>query len=294
MQNVTVIQGRKIKPTDIQLIQQLLAENPSWGRSRLSLELCQQWNWRRPDQSPKDMACRSLLLKLGRAGQIVLPPRKGGSPNALRNRSIPSIPHSTEEIDGNLKALVPLQVMPLSPRSDGYSLFQCLLSRYHYLGHKNTVGQNMRYLIRDRAARPLACALFGSAAWKTAPRDAFIGWDPSTREKNLGLLTNNSRFLILPWVKVPHLASHILSRISRRVCSDWMAKYGHPIYLLETFVDRSRFRGTCYKAANWTLIGQTQGRSRNDRDRTTRVSAKDIYVYPLIKKFRRELCDADA
>jgi len=133
MQNVTVIQGRKIKPTDIQLIQQLLAENPSWGRSRLSLELCQQWNWRRPDQSPKDMACRSLLLKLGRAGQIVLPPRKGGSPNALRNRSIPSIPHSTEEIDGNLKALVPLQVMPLSPRSDGYSLFQCLLSRYHYL-----------------------------------------------------------------------------------------------------------------------------------------------------------------
>ena len=223
----------------------------------------------------------------------MLPPRKcNAAPNARRNRSLPRVDHSKEPIVCGLQALRPLQIIPVSPRSSEDLLFKSLLSQYHYLGLRNTVGENMKYLVKDPALRPVACVLFGSAAWKTAPRDTFIGWGRSDREAQLRFITNNSRFLILPWVRVPYLASHILSRVCRRVSSDWMAKYGHPIYLLETFVDRSRFRGTCYRAANWILVGQTKGRSRNDQYFTMRVPIKDIYLYPLIKNFRRKLSDA--
>ena len=148
----------------------------------------------------------------------------------------------------------------------------------------------MRYLIRDRQGRPVACVLFGSAAWKCADRDAFLGWNQATRERNLQGLTNNTRFLVLPWVEVPHLASHVLGLIARRIRDDWQAKYGHPIHALETFVDRSRFRGTCYRAANWLRLGATRGRTRNDRDRNIQVSVKDVYLYPLSPDFRQKLC----
>ena len=151
----------------------------------------------------------------------------------------------------------------------------------------------MKYLVQDYQGRPLACVLFGSAAWKTAPRDAFIGWDHPTRVRNLIQITNNTRFLILPWVKVKNLASCILSQIAQRIATDWLTKYSHPIYALETFVDRSRFRGTCYQAANWIYTGKTQGRTRNDRKRTIQTPVKDVYVYPLTKQFRRELCKND-
>lgn len=285
-----VIQGRKIISDDIHLIQQLLYNNPSWGRTKLSEELCKIWNWRTPKKQLKDMACRSLLLKLERLGYIVLPTRKRKSTNAYRNRSYTSVPHTTNKICCNIKTLTPIQITPMHQRVDDLSLFNCLLSQYHYLGYRNSVGQNMKYLVRDAAGRPLACLLFGSAAWKTAPRDTFIGWSQSTRESNLKYLTNNMRFLILPWVKVPNLASHILSGVSRRIPSDWIDKYGHPIYLLETFVDRSRFSGTCYKAANWILTGQTKGRTRSDKNYTIRVPVKNVYVYPLTKYFRQELC----
>ena len=294
MEDALVIQGRKIVAADIGLIRRLMAENPSWGRSRLSVELCERWDWRRPDQRPKDMACRSLLLKLERAGHIVLPPRQAKSHNASRNRSIRDVPHRTEPIRGGLQALRPLAITAVPPRSDDQALFKCLVSRYHYLGLKNTVGENVQYLARDRGGRPLACVLFGSAAWKTTARDAFIGWDRRAREANLALLTNNTRLLILPWVRVPHLASHLLSRVCRRVRSDWMEKYGHPIHLLETFVDRGRFRGTCYRAANWIRVGQTKGRTRNDPDRTIQAPVKDVYLYPLAKHFREQLCHVDA
>ena len=289
-----VIQGRRVTPADVQWIHRLMASNPSWGRSRLSVELCQRWQWRRTDGQPKDMACRTLLLKLERAGHIRLPPRQAKPPNALRNRSIPQVSHETEEIHSGLDKLLTLQIISVPARSGGHALFTCLLSRYHYLGLKNTVGQNMKYLVRDCRERPLACMLFGSAAWKTGPRDAFIGWDRRARESNLQRLTNNTRFLILPWVKVPHLATHVLSRVTRRVSRDWVGKYRHAIDLLETFVDRQRFRGTCYRAANWILVGQTQGRTRNHRDFSIRAPVKDIYVYPLNKHFRQELSRVDA
>lgn len=294
MNKASVLQGRKIGATEIRLIKQLLADNSSWNRTRLSRELCKRWGWQRPDGQLKDMACRSLLLKLERAGHITLPPRQVPSMNGFRKGPKVPIPHRTDEIGCSLKSLRPLQITPLSPRSNSHPLFSFLVSRYHYLGYRAAVGENMKYLVQDRFGRPLACVLFGSAAWKTASRDKFIGWDRSTRQRNLCLITNNSRFLILPWVKVSLLASHILSRISRRICSDWMARYCHPIYLVETFVDQSRFRGTCYRASNWILTGQTRGRTRNDRDHSIQVPPKDVYVYPLRKQFRRELCNDDA
>jgi len=294
MEEKRIIQGREITPDDIEFIKQLLADYPTWNRSRLSQELCEIWHWHRPDGQLKDMACRTLLLKLERAGHITLPPRQRPARKEFRMRSQVIISHQTEEIHTDLNDLIPLQIFPVSPRSKKYALFNCLLSQYHSLGHRTTVGENMKYLVQDCRGRPVACVLFGSAAWKTAPRDIFIGWTPQARERNLIQITNNTRFLILPWVKVPHLASHILSRISRRVHTDWLTKYCHPIYLLETFVDCSRFRGICYRAANWIYVGQTQGRTRNNRDHVGHVPVKDVYVYPLSNQFRGELCHVDA
>jgi hypothetical protein len=160
---------------------------------------------------------------------------------------------------------MPLRVSVAAPGSGDARVFHGLLAHGHYLGHRNTVGENLRYLVRDRHARPVACLLFGSAAWQSAARDAFIGWDRPTREPNLQGLTNNTRFLIPSWVKVPHLASHVLGLIARRIRADWHAKYGHPVRALETFVERGRFQGICYRAANWLRLGQTQGRTRQDR-----------------------------
>jgi hypothetical protein len=167
-------------------------------------------------------------------------------------------------------------------------LFQGLLQQHHYLGHRNCVGENLKYLVRDRQGRPLACVLFGSAAWQCQPRDAFIGWRPEARRAGLARLTNNTRFLILPWVRVPHLASHILSRVCRRLSRDWQEKYGHPIELVETFVERERFAGTCYRAAGWQRVGATTGRGRNGGHAAS-GSVKEVYVRPLHPDFRQRL-----
>ena len=290
MAEVMVIQGRQLHAEDIGLIRSLLAEHGDWCRTRVSEELCRRWDWRNGQGRFKDMAARTLLLKLERAGLIQLPQRRCPSSNGLRNRNPPLVAHATELIRCALRDLRPLAVSIVAPGSEDLRLFNCLLSRYHYLGHRNTVGENIRYLVRDRAGRPVGCALFGSAAWKCAARDTWIGWDRGRREANLGFLTNNTRFLVLPWVTVPHLASHLLATLARRVRADWQAKYGHPVHALETFVDRDRFKGTCYQAANWLRLGATQGRSRNDRERSIRTSVKDVYLYPLSPNFRRELC----
>jgi hypothetical protein len=163
------------------------------------------------------------------------------------------------------------------------------LARHHYLGFGGPVGENIAYQVTDRSGQDLACVLFGAAAWKVSARDSWIGWTPARRAQGLQQIANNTRFLILPWVRVPHLASHILGRISRRIVRDWQTKYGHPVDLLETFVDRTRFRGTCYRAANWIHVGSTQGRSRQDRTRSLRAPVKDIYAYPLRTDFRERL-----
>ena len=290
MAQAMVIQGRNITDGEIALIRDLMAEHRDWGRTRLSEELCRCWNWRNAQGRIKDMAARTLLLKLERRGCIELPPRQRPSSNQFRNRRVPVVEPASEPIRGSLSDLRPLSVSLVAPRSEDLRLFKGLLGRYHYLGHRNTVGENLRYLIRDRHGRHVACALFGSAAWKCADRDRFLGWNRSCRERNLQALTNNTRFLILPWVEVSHLASHVLGLIARRIRDDWQAKYGHPVHALETFVDRSRFKGTCYQAANWMRLGATRGRTRNDRDRRIQAPVKDVYLYPLIPNFRRELC----
>lgn len=289
MTSVTVRQGRQWNGADIGLIRGLLDEHPEWGRSRLSQELCRRWEWRNAQGRLKDMAARTLLLKLERTGYIRLPKRRGPSPNGQRNRRVRLGVHAPDPIRGELRDLQPLAVSVVAHGSEELRLFNGLLARYHYLGHRNTVGENLRYLVRDRLGRPVACALFGSAAWQCAARDAFLGWERAVRERNLQGLTNNTRFLVLPWVEVPHLASHVLGRIARRIRADWQAKYGHPVQALETFVDRARFKGTCYRAANWRRLGATRGRTRNDREHRIRAAVKDVYFYPLVADFRREL-----
>lgn len=236
------------------------------------------------------MACRTLLLKLERRGQIRLPARRGASPNARRNRRPLEVACDRTPIDGALSDLLPLQIEALGEGHPDLPLFRFLLQAHHYLGLRNSVGENLKYLARDRHGRPLACLLFGAAAWKAKARDEWIGWTPELRERALPLLANNTRFLVLPWVRVPHLASHLLGRVARRLDADWRGKYGHGIELLETFVERERFLGTCYRAAGWLHVGATAGRGRNDREQTLSVPVKDIYLRPLHEDVRGRLC----
>ncbi|OPX91685.1 MAG: hypothetical protein A4E53_00673 [Pelotomaculum sp. PtaB.Bin104] len=283
METETEFRVTEITEYHIQTVRQLINDNPLWSRSRLSRELCRFWNWRSPLGQIKDMACRDLLLKLEQQGHIVLPRRKSEAYARGGNISIIKIPHDTTTITGKLKDLLPLKVETIETGHPSWGLFKYLLYQYHYLSFNGTVGENMKYLILDNKSRPLACLLFGSAAWSCAARDGFIGWDRETRINHLHLITNNTRFLILPWVRIPHLASHILSIIIRRIQSDWQNKYGHGLLLLETFVEIDRFRGTCYKAANWRYAGLTKGRSRNDRYTRLHVPVKAVYLYPLAK-----------
>lgn len=281
------IQGRHLTEQDIAWIRELIHCHPDWNRTRLSRELCATWNWTNGNGQLKDMACRTMLLKLERLGHIHLPAARAvGVGNATR--IVRSVAHDTTPVSGPLRDLLPLRI-EIVKTSASSVLFRHLLAAYHYLGFCGAVGENMKYLVYDRYGRPLACLLFGSAAWKVAPRDAWIRWTPGVRRNSLSLVTNNMRFLILPWVTVPNLASHLLSRIASRICRDWMDKYGHPVHLLETFVEQQRFRGTCYRAANWIQVGQTQGRSRNDTHHTLSVTRKDVYVYALVPNAREVL-----
>ena len=286
-----IIQGRSISPADTGLIRSLLGENPDWNRSRLSRELCQRWDWRNGEGVLKDMAARTLLLKLERLGEIRLPARVSpGRPNRSGLAIPKEMVHETNAIREDLGRLRPLRIDRLGAGDERLDLFKYLLHSYHYLGHQRCVGENLKLMVSDRSGRLLACMLFGSAAWKVKSRDAFIGWDRQVREHNLAQLTNNTRFLILPWVQVPHLASHLLSRICRDLSAHWLDAYGHGIELIETFVDRERFRGTCYRAAGWLHVGATTGRSRNDVNQTLSVPIKDVFLYPLQRDFRRRLC----
>ena len=282
------IQGRQLSEADIKAIGRLIDEHPDWTRTRLSVEICRLWNWRTDTGVLKDMACRSMLRKLDQRQLIALPPAKNCHNRCRQIRR--DIAHSTEPIESSINALGSIRVELIQGRGDTDQLFHCLMDRYHYLGCRGHVGEHLKYMVYDGRNRPLGCLLFGSAAWKTAARDRFIGWDRAVRKQNLKLLTNNTRFLILPWVRVANLASFILGACMRRLQGDWKQRYGHELCLVETFVDRSRFVGTCYRAANWVRIGQTKGRSRQDRYQRLRVPVKDLYVYPLAADFKQRLC----
>jgi hypothetical protein len=280
-----IIQGRAVRAQDIAFIRGLIATHPSWHRTRLSQELCQRWGWVAANGRLKDMAARALLRKLHAQGLIALPAPVRSANNAFRHRSPAPVTIARAPIEGPLTALAPLAFSPVHGERES-QLFAGLLQRYHYLGYSGPVGENLKYLVTDRKARPVGCLLFGAPAWRMACRERFIGWDGATRAQGLALLANNMRFLILPWVHVPHLASHILGRIARRISADWHAKYGHRLVLLETYVEQGRFVGTCYRAANWVCVGETQGRSRNDRYKTLQVPVKSVWLYPLTQRFR--------
>jgi len=279
------IQGREVSDADIAEIQGLIAGNPQWSRWRLSVVLAERWRWYAASGQLKDMAARTLLLKLQDRGLIRLPPRR----QTPVKRSVDPGPDlfeslSAEPVLSSLSALRPLQIQVIGPRQPDYHVFGRYLSQHHYLGHRGPVGENIGYLVRSCAGAELACLLFGAAAWQCAARDQWIGWSREQRAAGLPGIANNSRFLILPWVRVPHLASHILGQVAQRIGGDWQQRYGHPLYLLETFVQQDRFRGTCYQAANWTRVGQTTGRTRQSqrhRDNEVHAPVKDIYLYPL-------------
>ena len=288
MDDPWILQGRAISFKDIDCIRRLIAENPLLRRTRLSQEICRLWNWKNSQGQIKDMACRTLLLKLEKKGLVALPPRAWAQRPRLNKPKIYQ-PHSKEPIDSDLRCLQPIKITNIKKGCEYQDVFACLLDEYHYLGYKTSVGENMKYLVFDNRQRMLACVLFGSAAWKTTPRDIFIGWSDESRQRGVNFITNNTRFLILPWVRVPHLASHILSLICKRIVNDWVQKYNHPVFALETFVDSARFRGTCYKAANWVNLGQTKGRTRQDRFHKIQASIKDVYFYALKSDFRKDL-----
>ena len=235
-----------------------------------------------------------MLLKLEQKGLLCLPARQRSN-NSCAGRPVALLMAQplVEPIESQLSILEPLSIVAAHSREE-LSLFDWLLWRYHYLPHFRAVGENIKYLIFDCRARPLACLLYGAAAWKLSVRDEFIGWTKQQREANLCYLANNLRFLILPWVRVKNLASCLLSASLSMLSGHWQLKYGHPIYLAETFVECERFRGTCYRAANWSWLGQTQGRGRNDRSRQLSVPIKDIYVRTLCKDFRQRLTNNPA
>jgi len=281
------MQGRFVTEAEVNEVRMLLQKHPLWNRSRLSRELCGRWKWRRPDGQIKDMACRELLRKLESRTLIKLPPRQRPGPGRLP--AIEPIEVDQRPVSCRLSDIKPVKIVNASNCADYEKVFNYLVKQYHYLSYGRPVGQNMKYMILGRNERFLGCLLFGAAAWKTEARDRWIGWPTDVRERNLGLICNNTRFLILDWVKVPHLASHAFGACLRRLPRDWRRRYGTDIAMVETFVDTMRYAGTCYKAANWFKIGQTKGRSRQDRDRKLKVSVKDVFVYPLRSDFRQLL-----
>lgn len=278
--NMNTYNRPKITEEKIETIRQLIEANPSMGRTKLSILLCEMWNWRGPNNSTKDMSCRDVLLALDKAGKIVLPPPQSKGSQPGKRPQIKHLIHDETPIACSLKELRPLRVEEVTSKEE-LLRFKSYINQYHYLGFDRYIGERMAYMVFSRDGKALACLLFGAAAWSCMERDKWIGWSKETRGERLHLLTNNTRFLIFPFVRVPHLASHILSLIIKRISADWERKYGHPVYLLETFVETGRFKGTCYRAANWLCVGGTTGRGRNGGHHNIIVPIKDIYLYPL-------------
>jgi hypothetical protein len=281
-------QGRIATSQDIEFINGLIAKNPSYSRRKLSQKICEAWNWVQPNDALRDMVCRGFLLQLHRAGYIKLPDKRVKPNNPLANRKRPvKIDVDQTPICTKLSKIVPLEIRQVR-RTSYEKLFNSLVDRHHYLGYCHPVGEHLKYLVFSES-RPVACLSFSSAPRHIGCRDKFIGWSADIRKKNLYLIAYNSRFLILPWVQIRHLASHLLGRVSKVVSVDWERVYSHRIYFLETFVDTQRFKGTCYKAANWIYLGDTTGRGKNDQTHKVNRSIKAVWGYPLSVDFREVL-----
>jgi hypothetical protein len=281
------IRGRHIGPDDLDDIRATVSNRWASGRSAISRHLCEQWNWRQPNGQLKDMACRALLLSLEAKGVVTLPPRLTESFRAPRRADRQSFSVDDSPVEGVVNQFGSLTIRMVRQTPDE-SLWDYLVDTHHYLSRPWIVGSNLKYLAY-LDGRLVACLGWGSAAWKVACRDVLIGWDTSVRSNNLHQVVNNVRFLILPWVKVRHLASKVLAMNLRVLASDWQTFYAHDICLAETFVDTERFKGTCYQAANWHCVGMTKGRGRYDRDHHATASIKAVYLYPLARNYRERL-----
>jgi hypothetical protein len=288
MDNEFRYRGKNYTQKQIAFIRQLIAENPSDSRYSLSKKLCLAWGWVQDNGALRDMIARSFMLELHRAGHIALPPTKRRTINNLAERNKPPVVAVDQSpVVGRLDDIGPIEFNQVR-KTASEALCNSLIEQFHYLGYVHPVGEHLKYLI-SAGGRPVACLTFSSPPKHIGSRDRFIGWSPDIRVKNLRLPAYNSRFLILPWVQVRYLASHLLSRVARRIASDWLALYHHPVYYLETFVDTERYAGTCYHAANWQFLGKTTGRGKDANSHKPNRSIKDVLGYPLSKDFRQKL-----
>jgi len=279
--------GREFTESDVALLQRLLGDTPGINRSKLSRLFCEAVDWRKADGSLKEMSCRVALLRMHREGRIVLPAPQKPANNHLKRgkRTLLALPQpEVEKKAGEYELRMQLVV------KEDSALWNEYIDRYHYLGYTPLPGAQLRYFVRA-GDQVLALLGFGAAAWKTAPRDEYIGWDAGSRKRNLHLVVNNARFLILPWVRSKNLGSRLLSMASKRIGEDWLARYNYAPVLLETFVEKARFLGTCYKAANWIYVGDTQGRGKLDVHKEYKLPVKSVWLYPLRKDFRRRLAE---
>jgi hypothetical protein len=282
--------GREFTDTEIQWIRDTLENQPRLTRNKLSKLFCEHFRWYKPDGGLKDMSCRLAHLRMAKDGVITLPDaRKGHFTKGYRiQRTVLGEPGRDITVGaGSLELEIEIVTKTWS------SLWNEFIDRYHYLGYTRLTGSQIRYFVKSRG-RVVAVLGFGASAWKTEPRDHYIGWSARQRKTNLHLIVNNARFLILPWIHSKNLGSHILSKVIRRIGDDWEKTYHYRPVLLETFVDKERFQGTCYKAANWIYVGDTKGRGKLDVKNEYKEPVKSIWLYPLIKSFRRYLCKENA
>jgi len=277
--------GRTVGSQDIIFIRELIAQHPQLSRRKLSAKLCEAWQWKQANGALRDMVCRGLLLMLHRAGEIELPAVRQTSLNPFVQRQRPQpLLIDTTPLAGTLDEIRPLELTQVR-RTGAEPLFNSLIEQHHYLGYEQPVGEHLKYLVFAHD-RPVACMAWSSAPRHIASRDRFIGWTAEERKRNLRFLAYNTRFLILPWVRVEHLASHILGRVTQQLSRDWERMYGHAVYFAETFIDPGRFRGTCYRAANWELLGLTTGRGKASNSKRPNRPIKQVLGYPLTRKFR--------
>lgn len=281
--------GRAVTDDDVTFIRQLIAADPTASRRAISRKLCEAWNWVQPNGALRDMVCRGLLLALHRGGHLQLPaPRYKLATPWIRYGGRAPADIDRTPLHGSLKVLRPLEFRQVR-RTSAEPLFNTLLEQHHYLGYTQPVGEHLKYLVYAQD-RPIACLAWSSAPRHLGCRDRFIGWSMEARRRNIRFIACNLRFLILPWVQVPHLASHVLGQMARRLPKDWERIYGHPVYFLETFVDPQRFKGSCYRAANWVVLGRTTGRGKDDQTWRPNRPIKEVLGYPLRRDFREQLC----
>jgi len=285
---MVVYRGCSVTGEQITFIRRLIADRPELSRWKLSRELCETWHWKQANGALRDMVCRGLLLLLHRTGEIELPPVRRVVRNRIAERARPARVEMEEcPLRGSLGDLQPLEFVQVR-RSPQEALFNSLLEQHHYLGYERPVGEHLKYLVKA-GGQAIACLAWSSAPRHLKLRDRYLGWSEEACRRNVHLLAYNTRFLILPWIEVSHLASHILGRMAKIVPADWQRLYAHPIYWLETFVDTSRFAGTCYRAANWQEIGTTQGRGHRAPTLEQTRPVKKMLGLPLHRKFREIL-----